>query len=320
MATISFYATGCTYKAYATSHSGDISCPKLSVSNVTGTITIYAKDVSCDSGYSLPANVYVNGEYVDYLQSTSVSFSATGVTNVQVVATKSSSVQKGIVNITFGEGISGISYDYCYDGKWYYDIPSSQNPTAISADVNTTINISNFSYRNNNFGSPVTFTPSTGTSWSSDKDTTIAVKTSTRYITLSATQKVINYTYYARLKLSAPNGKYPYSSSDAMDWPTYGSSSASSTNSGTNVSITLPTSTQTSYIPVRDGYKFLGYANSSGATSVAYDSGDPVTVYSNSTYSSSPVVKTVYAVWEKLAVTYYGRLKLNLLCQRARCW
>ena len=169
---------------------------------------------------------------------------------------------------------------------------------------------------------PVTGSSKTGTtSWTvtdSNGSITTAGKTinaysggGVRYVTLSATEKPTTYTYYARLKLSAPNGKYPSSSSDTIDWPTYGSSSASSTNSGTNVNITLPTSSQTSYIPVRDGYKFLGYANSSGATSVAYDSGDPVAVYSNSTYSSSPAVKTVYAVWEKLAVTYYGRLKLN---------
>lgn len=172
------------------------------------------------------------------------------------------------------------------------------------------------------YSHPIKGSSTTGTtSWTvtnSDGSLTSAGKTvnaysggGVRYVTLSATEKPTTYTYYARLKLSAPNGKYPSSSSDTIDWPTYGSSSASSTNSGTNVNITLPTSTQTSYIPVRDGYKFLGYANSSGATSAAYDSGDPVVVYSTSTYSSSPAVKTVYAVWEKDPVTYYGKLNLN---------
>lgn len=63
------------------------------------------------------------------------------------------------------------------------------------------------------------------------------------------------------------------------------------------VSISIPNTT-----PVRSGYKFLGWSQSSTATSAQYTAGDVVTFSGN---------VTLYAVWESLTKTYYGRLNLN---------
>jgi uncharacterized repeat protein (TIGR02543 family) len=302
MATISFYATGCDYTAYATSHPNGIDCPALNVSNVTGTITIYARDVSCDSGYSLPADVYVNGEYVDYLQSTSVSFSATGVTNVQVIATKTATTTKSSVVIAMGTGISGFSYSYYYDGELNSGSSSSSTRT-IAADVGTDITITGFTYSSASYGEPVEFAEYTSsshttlvTSWDYPDDPEIRVKTSARYFVFTASVKEL--TYYGRLKLNGNGGTF--GSQTAINWPSVGYQGASGTGSAL-VSIVLPKSTQTSYIPTRSGYKFLGWATSSTATSVTYESGDTVSFTARSTYYSSPTEVPLYAVWEEIS-------------------
>ena len=302
MATVSFYGTNCSYTAYATSHPNGISCPALNVANVTGTITIYARDVSCNSGYSLPADVYVNGVYVDYLQSTSVSFSATGVTNVQVVPTQTATTTKSSVVIAMGTGVSGFSYSYYYDGALRSGSSSSSTRT-IAADVGTDITITGFTYSSADYGTPVDFAEYTSSShttlvtrWDYPDDPKIRVKSSYRYFVFTASLK--EQTYYGRLKLNGNGGTF--GSQTAINWPTVGYQGASGTG-GALVSIVLPLSTHTSYIPTRDGYKFIGWATSSAATSVTYTSGDTVSFTARSTYYSSPTEVPLYAVWEELA-------------------
>ena len=304
MATISFYATGCNYTAYATSHPNGIDCPQLSVSNVTGTITIYAKDVVCDSGYSLPADVIVNGEYVDYLQSTSVSFSATGVTNVQVIATRDGTNPQGTVYINRGTGVSQIFYDYCVNGSWYSGDSEgiSSSDFAVTADVDSDINITGYTFTNAAiYGLPTTFQPYTnrtyattnGTSWTSATDTKIRVKTATRYIEITASGK--KATFYGRLNLNANGGTINNSTYAYYPYPAQGETASIAGANGATVGIQIPSAE--TYIPKRDGYKFAGWENTSGHI---YAIGDYVGVWSTSTYQSSPAEVVLYAVWEEL--------------------
>lgn len=96
MATVSFFGTNCSYIAHAAftvspdPYPNGIPCPAFQVQNIsTGTkITIYASEVTPASGYDFPVDVYVNDVYVDYLQSTSVSFYPSDGMVVRLVATK----------------------------------------------------------------------------------------------------------------------------------------------------------------------------------------------------------------------------------------
>ncbi len=61
--------------------------------------------------------------------------------------------------------------------------------------------------------------------------------------------------------------------------------------------VTIPNTT-----PSRNGYNFLGWADSATATSAAYHGGDPLTLSGN---------KTIYAVWELITTTVTLSLNLN---------
>lgn len=310
---INFYATGCSYIAHASfsvspdPYPSGIPCPALNISNITGTITIYASEVTFDSGYGFPAYVYVNGTQVDYLQSSSVSFSSSGVSNVQVVATRTSSTVKNYVTIQKGTGINRIYYQYTSDGTTYSS--SSTNSTlSITADVGTDIVFTSFTFTDATiYGTPITFAEYTSsahtsliTSWLSSSDNKIRVKSSVRYFVF--TPSLIESTYYGRLVLNGNGGTF--GSQTAINWPSVGYQGASGTGSAL-VSIVLPKSTQTSYIPTRDGYTFVGWATSSTATSATYISGDTVSFTARSTYYSSPTEVNLYAVWKQLFTLSY---------------
>lgn len=304
---INFYATGCEYVAHASfsvspdPYPSGIPCPALNISNITGTITIYASEVAFDSGYGFPAYVYVDGTQVGYLQSTYVSFSSSGVGNVQVVATQTSSTVKNYISISKGTGINKVSYQY-YSDNTLYSGSSSNSTIAITADVGTDIVFTGFTFTDATiYGTPITFAEYTSsahtsliTSWESDDDNKIRVKSSVRYFVF--TPSLIESTYYGRLKLNGNGGTF--GSATSINWPTVGYQGASGTG-GALVSIVLPLSTQTSYIPTRDGYTFIGWATSSTATSATYTSGDTVSFTAKSTYYSSPTEVNLYAVWEE---------------------
>lgn len=301
---INFYATGCSYIAHASfsvspdPYPSGIPCPIMGVSNITGTITIRANEVTFDSGYGFPAYVYVNGTQVDYLQSTSVSFSSSGVTNVQVVATRTSSTVKNYVTIQKGTGINRIYYQYTSD-KTTYSSSSTNSTLSITADVGTDIVFTNFTFTDATvYGTPITFDEYNSSysslidSWTTATDNKIRVKSSVRYFRF--TPSLIESTYYGRLVLNGNGGTF--GSQTAINWPSVGYQGASGVGSAV-VSIVLPKSTQTSYIPTRSGYTFVGWATSSTATSATYISGDTVSFTARSTYYSSPTEVNLYAVW-----------------------
>lgn len=64
-----------------------------------------------------------------------------------------------------------------------------------------------------------------------------------------------------------------------------------------NCIVTIPNTT-----PSRNGYNFIGWGNSAGATSVAYNPGDNVTINSN---------KTLYAVWSIISTNVSLGFNLN---------
>lgn len=308
MATISFYAENCSYTAHASfsvspdPYPNGIPCPKYNVPNITGTVSIRYNEVWFADGYGLPADVYVNGSYVDYLQSGTVSFSSSGVTSVRVVPTKtSSSTQKGSVVIDKSDNISGYVYYYYLDNVRTRGSTTASRKT-IAGDVGTDIEIYSFSYASTNYGEPVTFAEYTNTahtslitSWEYPTDPNIRIKSSTRYFVF--TPSVVEKTYYGRFTLDANGGSFPGTGYTSISWPTGGAMSGTGT-SGAYVSTTLPVSTG-NYVPKRDGYKFLGWATSSSATSATYLSGETAGFTATSTSSSGPTVVTLYAVWRE---------------------
>ena len=313
---INFYATGCSYIAHANFTGTDpypsgIPCPIMGVANITGTITIRANEVTFDSGYGFPAYVYVNGTQVDYLQSTSVSFSSSGVSNVQVVATPTSSTVKNYVSIQKGTGINRIYYQYTSDGTTYSG--SSTNSTlSITADVGTDIVFTNFTFTDATiYGTPITFDEYSSSSysslidsWTTATDNEIRVKSSVRYFKF--TPSLVESTYYGRLVLNGNGGTF--GSQTAINWPTVGYQGASGTGSAL-VSIVLPTSAQTSYIPKRSGYTFKEWNTKSDGTGTTYESGRTVSFTARSTYYSSPTEVNLYAVWEEksdIALFYWN--------------
>ena len=99
-------------------------------------------------------------------------------------------------------------------------------------------------------------------------------------LSLSATPKA---TYYYSLAYNANNG-----------------TGAPGTQTANNQDTTSYTFTISSTKPTRTGYDFLGWADSSTATTAQYSSGSTITLQ-----SSSPS-KTIYAVWKSTAPTVQG--------------
>lgn len=314
MATISFYAENCSYTAHASfSVSPDpypygIPCPNYNVANITGTVTIRYNEVWFADGYGLPADVYVNGKYVDYLQSGTVSFSSSGVTSVNVVPTKIASTQKGSVVIDKSANISGYVYYYYLDNVRTRGSTTASRKT-IAGDVGTDIEIYSFSYTTTDYGEPVTFAEYTSsahtsliTSWQYPTDPKIRIKSSTRYFVF--TPSVLQKTYYGRITLNANGGRFTTNSSTTLTWPVNSVMSGTGAG-GAYVSTNLPTS-GSSYIPVQSGYTFVGWATDSADTTPDHYSGDTVAFTATSTSSSNPTNLTLYAVWRKIYTLSYA--------------
>lgn len=220
-----------------------------------------------------------------------------GARSITISATKKET-QKGSVTMDMGTGISGYSYTYYLEGVLYSSSSTASRKT-VAADVGTDITITSFTYSSENYDEPVTFAEYTSTahtslvtSWEYPDDPKIRIKSSARYFVFTATVKEL--TYYGRLKLNGNGGTF--GSQTAINWPSVGYQGASGVG-GALVSIVLPKSTQTSYVPTRDGYTFVGWASSSTATSATYTSGDTVSFTARSTYYSSPTEVNLYAVW-----------------------
>lgn len=108
-------------------------------------------------------------------------------------------------------------------------------------------------------------------------------------------------TYYGKVILDGNGG-------------TYGSNLTTITYAG---SVTSTSSSATIPIAFADpgfaksGYTLVGFSKSSSATSADYATEGTYQLSSSSTSSTSPSKVTLYAVWEKKAQTYYGKVILN---------
>ena len=84
-----------------------------------------------------------------------------------------------------------------------------------------------------------------------------------------------------------------------LNYNTQGGSAISTTRC--SKAETAATLNVTSTIPTKDGYTFMGWAETSDATTATYKGGEPVMLEWREGLGSAenPVSKTLYAVWEK---------------------
>lgn len=285
MATVSFYADNCSYTAHASfSVSPDpypygIPCPKYNVANITGTIIIYADEVYCNDGYGLPADVYVNGTKVDYLQSTSVRITATDGMTIRVVPSKTGgqTYETGSVIIDRETGVAGYGFTKQLNGDEVKGESTSNTRQTIAADVGSDITLTSFVYPIE-YSSPVKvieYTDSSRTTvktyWYWPTDKYIRVKSGIRYIGLEASLKTFTLTYAA-----GGSGVSGLPANQTAQYGTY-----------VTVSNTRPT---------RAGYKFLGWSENAAAVVPDVWGGVSFPMYAD---------KTLYAIWEKNAIDLF---------------
>lgn len=279
----SYYDSTNTYRT-ATAYSS------LTIAAYSGTL-IRVLSVTFSSGYTYPVTC---GSWTMYNASgTAVdpTISVNANRSLTISATKQATTTKYSIKLSAGTGVSTFTYYYYMNGS--YIGPATSSSVTLSVDSGTNVYISSITPESN-YGSPYTIYDSTNSkSWEWDDDPYV-YSNGARTITISATVK--QQTYYGRLVLNGNGGTF--GSQTAINWPTVGYQGASGTGSAV-VSIVLPTATQTSYIPTRDKYKFLGWATSSTATSATYTSGGTVSFTARSTYYSSPTEVNLYAVWEE---------------------
>lgn len=284
MATVTFQGTNCSYIAHAAftvspdPYPNGIPCPAFQVKNIsTGTkITIYASEVTPASGYDFPVSVYVNDVYVDYLQSTSVSFYPSDGMTVRLVATKKEeeTYETGYVLIEREEGVAGYAYTYQLSGQPQSGSTTLENRT-IYGDVGTDITITSFSYPDGKYSSPVKvieYTDSNRTTvktyWYWPTDTKIRIKSGYRYIGFEASLKTCTLTY-----ASGGSGVSGLPASQTVEYGTY---------------VTVSNAT-----PTRAGYKFLGWSENAAAVVPDVYGGVGLVMYED---------RTLYAIWEKNAI------------------
>ena len=277
----SYYDSTNTYRT-ATAYSS------LTIAAYSGTL-IRVLSVTFSSGYTYPVTC---GSWTMYNASgTAVdpTISVNGNRSLTISATKKATTTKYSIKLSAGTGVSSFKYYYYSDGS--YIGPMTSSSVTIPVDAGTDVYISSITPESN-YGSPYTIYDSTNSkSWEWDDDPYVR-SNGARTIIISATVK--ETTYYGRLKLNGNGGTF--GSQTAINWPSVGYQGASGVGSAV-VSIVLPKSTQTSYIPTRSGYTFVGWATSSTATSATYTSGDTVSFTARSTYYSSPTEVNLYAVW-----------------------
>lgn len=115
--------------------------------------------------------------------------------------------------------------------------------------------------------------------WSESKTATSATYTAGNTISVGTTK-----TLYAVWKYNIFSFTLAYNANGGSGAP----SNETKSGSWTTASFTVKSGT-----PTRSGYTFLGWSESSGATSATYHAGNTVTVNRNST-------KTLYAVWQRV--------------------
>lgn len=240
------------------------------LANVTNnsTVTVRASETNCSNGYSFPVNVYrsTNGTswtYVDYLQSGSVSINAgSGTVYLRVgPATRSTS----------------ITYYLRYSANGGSGAPSTQT-YGPATDATHTFTVSNTAPTRSGYtfmGWAVSSTATTATYYGGDN---FGLRSDNPDRTLYAVWRQ-NPTY--RYQLSYSNGSAVLFTDDY--------STTASTHSFT----------VTSTVPTKSGYRFLGWAVSSTATSATYHAGDSFGVRSDNPSA------TLYAVWQKITISKF---------------
>ncbi len=123
--------------------------------------------------------------------------------------------------------------------------------------------------------------------WADSANATEAVYSAGNSISLSADK-----TLYA---IWAPNYTLTFNANNGSAAPSAQTCHPNTTNG--SCSVNIPSST-----PNRNGYNFLGYADSASATAAAYSAGGSLTISTN---------KTIYAVWELVQNTLTLGFNLN---------
>lgn len=284
------------------------------------TTTKYRITLQCSTGISrIYFTYYYNGTQYSSSTDGTVSFSADYGTNVNIYDID---YETYYTNAYIQTGTNG----------WYWeeddDIYVSGTRTATFTASRKTYTITYNANGGNNPPAKQTFLAGTSTTLSSTIPTrsgytflgwaTYANADSPMYsygetvrfgtnTTLYAVWEEMFKTYYGRITLNANGGQFPGTGYTSISWPISGVLSGTGTTAAT-VSTNLPLSTG-SYQPYRDGYTFLGWSKSSGATSATYESGDEYSFSATSTSSSSPTISILYAIWSKITIsafTYHG--------------
>lgn len=264
------------------------------VDNVTAgsSVTIRASEVTTSSGYALPADVYyssdgTNWNYIDYLQSTSVSYEIPRTARTVYIrvgpATKTATTYKYRVKVNGNQSAYGgtTQTKYYPSSSTWYETTSSSNPY---------FNLSNVSLT-----APTNYAL-LGFSYASGSDTKIytdKIQVSSTTTGDTTTIKAIwgKYYYVVNYYLNDGSGTY-------KTYPTSG---------------TLPSTTKspTFYlsnlkVPEREGYIFEGWAYDNKSGSKVYTS--TIELSALSTDASNPTKNSVYAVWtqeKKYRVSVY---------------
>lgn len=263
------------------------------------TVTIYKSEVELTSSkYTFPVDVYTSTDggntwsYLDYLQSTSVSFNIGTGKGVKVgPATLSGggtpTYDTNFIYLRCGLGINSyrVSYQNLYDNTVSELISSSNSSTtcAVRSNTNLSVHLPNFS---DGYGEPYYIVEYTDNTFKTIKKTFDVsdhnvYSNGMRYIIVKGTP-----TYRYRIHANAQEGTFDDTKSEY--W--YPSKTGWKTSSEPLPNFDL------SNIPVpkRTGYKFLGWRKTLDSQATIYPSTHTITI----TATTEGKINNLYATWE----------------------
>ena len=212
---------------------------------------------------------------------------------------------------------SGVSHYFCTNGDELADETFTVSVTVIEASTPvTSVSISGSS--SVDVGDSITLRASVSPSSATDRSVTWSIDSGSSYVSIDDNGTSCTVTGVragtATIRCEANDGSGEYDTQRiTVSSPSYnynlkfnanGGSGAPSTITKTatdktsNLKFTIPSDE-----PTRSGYTFLGWSESSSASSATYTAGDTVYVDYNDL--------TLYAVWQENKQTYYAKLYYN---------